>query len=98
MNFQSTLKSSRTSVLWLQYMQVVDILKRFLRGERTGNWRMHLSSMREMLPFFAAAGHNLYAKTVYVYLQEMQNLQENHPDVYHAFLNGHHVISRSDRY
>lgn len=35
---------------------------------------------------------------LYVYLQEMQSLEENHPAVYQAFLNGHHVIRRSDRY
>ena len=57
-------EASRTGRLWLQYMKMVDILKRFLRAERTGNWGMHLSSMKEMLPYFAAAGHNLYAKTI----------------------------------
>ena len=55
-------KASRTDRLWLQYMKMVDILKGFLRAEKTGNWGMHLSSMKEMLPYFAAAGHNLYAK------------------------------------
>lgn len=57
-------EASRTGRLWLQYMKMVDILKHFLRAERTGNWDMHLSSMKEMLPYFAAAGHNLYAKTI----------------------------------
>ena len=31
--------------LWLQYMKVVDILKRFLRAERTGDWILHLLSL-----------------------------------------------------
>ena len=38
-----------------------------------------------MLPYFAAAEHNLYTKSMYIYLQQMLQLQAQHPDVY-AFL------------
>ena len=51
-----------------------------------------------MLPYFAAAGHNLYAKSAYIYLQKMQQLPQSHPDIHASFLNGYHVIRRSDRY
>ena len=34
---------------------------------------------------------------MYLYLQNMQNLQETHPEVYRNF-GGYHVIRRSDRY
>jgi len=51
-----------------------------------------------MLPYFAASGHNLYTKSAYVYLQNMACLEDDHPDVYHSFLEGHHVIRRSNRY
>jgi hypothetical protein len=30
-----------------------------------------------MLPYFAASGHNLYAKSGYVYLSQIQNLEVN---------------------
>jgi len=58
-------EASSIGRLWLQYMKMVDILKRFLRAERTGDWSLHLPSLQEMLPYFAAAGHNLYTKTIY---------------------------------
>ena len=45
-----------------------------------------MQSLQEMLPYFAAAGHNLYAKSVHIYLQQMLQLQKQHPDVY-AFFN-----------
>ena len=32
------LKSSRTATLWLHYMDMVDILCKYIRAERTGNW------------------------------------------------------------
>ena len=51
-----------------------------------------------MLPYFAAAGHNLYAKSAYVYLQTMTMLPETHPDVHQKFEEGYHVVRRIDRY
>lgn len=52
-------------------MTMIDILKKYLRAERTGDWNLQLISLKEMLPFFAAAGHNLYTKSVHVHIQEM---------------------------
>ena len=91
------LKSSRTAALWLQYMEMVDILRRFIRAERTGDWELHLQSLSEMLPYMAASGHNNYTKSLWVYLQRMSNLQGEHPDVYQHFKEGLHVVRRSDR-
>jgi len=88
----------RTARLWLQYMEMVDILRRSMRAERTGNWHLHLRALREMLPFLAAAGHNSYTKSIYIYLLQMQDLPFSHPEVYESFCNGHHVIRRSERY
>ena len=79
---------SRTSCLWLQYMKMIDILKRFLRAEKTGNWNLHLATVQEMLPYFAVAGHNLYARTTFLYLQQMASLPTDHPDIYTAFMDG----------
>jgi len=92
------LQKGRTSRLWIQYMDMVDILIRYLKGERTGNWLLHLSTMQEMLPYMAAAGHNQYTKSIHIYLQHMQKLEEHHPDVFKLFMDGHHVLRRTDRY
>ena len=89
---------SRTAKLWLQYMDMIDILKKFITAERTGLWKDHCESMQKMLPFFAASGHNLYLKSGYMYLQHMFDLHQTHPSVYRAFCEGHHVIRRSDRF
>ena len=43
-------------------------------------------SLQEMQPYYAAARHNLYTKTTYVYLQQMVPLQTDHPDIYALFL------------
>ena len=93
-----SMKSSRTATLWLQYIDMVDILRKYIRAERTGNWELHLQTVSEMLPYLAACGHNHYTKSAWIYLQRMSNLRNDHPDVYQHFLEGLHVVRRSNRY
>ena len=97
-NTKVALTECRTAQLWFLYLEMVDLLKRFIAAERTGNWQNHLTTLYRMLPFFGAAGHNLYLKSAYVYLQQMLNLPQTSPLVHEGFMQGNHVIRRSDRY
>jgi len=83
------MQNQRTAVPWIQYMHMVDILRTFIRAERTGNWKLHLQAVHDMLPYFAAA---------YLYMQSMCDLQKEHPEVYNSFQDGQHDVRRSDRY
>ena len=67
------LSRSRTAKLWLMYLDMINILKQFIKAERVGSWSLHLQSMSRMLPFFAASAHSLYAKSAYIYIQNMEN-------------------------
>ena len=96
--FRDSLKDCRTSKLWFQYMDMMEILRKFITAERTGDWNLHKKSLSEMLPFMAAAGHNLYVKSSHIYLQQMQDLPVNHPQVEQFFQAGYHVLRRSRRY
>ena len=78
-------------------MGMVDFLRKYIRAERTGNWALYLQTIQNMLPYLAASSHNLYTKSARVYLQQMTNLKEEHPDVHQRFEDGLHVIRRSDR-
>ncbi|VDI40711.1 Hypothetical predicted protein [Mytilus galloprovincialis] len=88
----------RTARLWFLYMDMVDLLRNFIKAERTGNWTLHLQTIKEMLPYFAAAGHNLYLKSAYVYLQQMHGLSRTNPVINEALMSGFHVMRRSDRF
>ena len=46
--------------LWIQYMDMIDLLRRFLRALRMGDFLLYLGTLQEMLPYFAASGHNNY--------------------------------------
>ncbi|VDI39229.1 Hypothetical predicted protein [Mytilus galloprovincialis] len=36
------MKKNRTSKLWLQYTEMIQILRQFIKAERTGDWELHL--------------------------------------------------------
>ena len=72
-------------------MDMIDILRKFIRAERAGNWDLYLQTLSEMLPFLAASGHN-YAKSVLYYLQQMSHLQV----VYRHFQDGLHVRDQKE--
>ena len=92
------LRSKRTSRLWIQYLDMISLLRRFIKAERTGNWSLHLSTLSEMILYYAACGHNSYAKSAQIYLQDMLKLKDSCPNVDRMFHSGYHVIRKSDRY
>jgi len=87
-----------TGKLWIQYMQMNDLLKTFLRSQRTGDSELYLSCLQDMLRYLAAPGHNLYVKSVQIHLQDMLELKETIPDICNQFSSGLCVIRRSDRF
>ena len=92
---KASMKSSRTATLLMQYMDMVDILRKFIQAERTGNWDLHLQVVSEMLPYLAASGHNNYTKSALIYLQRMSRLQDEHPEVYQHFQAGLYVVRKA---
>ena len=97
-NWSTTLSQYRTGKLWLMYMHLVSILRAFLRSSRTGSWNLYLQSLREMLPFLAASGHNNYVKSLVLYLNKMDALEQTHPEIHAKFMDGLFVLRRSDSF
>ncbi|KAF4527646.1 hypothetical protein B566_EDAN010870, partial [Ephemera danica] len=65
----------RTTKLWFLYMQLITIIKLFIRAERTGDWELHLYCVRKMIPYFHSCSRLNYAKSAHLYLQNMDNLK-----------------------
>lgn len=53
---------------------MVTLLKIAIASERLGDWNLHLQTSELMLPYFHAAGHLPYAKSLQVYIQDMKEL------------------------
>ncbi|KAE8737145.1 hypothetical protein FOCC_FOCC017394 [Frankliniella occidentalis] len=66
--------NSSTGKLWWLYFKLVGLLRCFIRAERTGDWKMHLESVKAMLPIFHAAAHLPYARASHLYVQQMEGL------------------------
>lgn len=79
---------------------MVTLIKQFIQAERMGNWQLHLQCIQQMLPYFHASGHFLYAKSCQLYLQDMLDLKSKlSPLEYDRFVtNGYFTIRRSDKF
>ena len=90
--------TSKTSQLWLNYQKMLKVARALIMADRTGSWQMHLGAVADCLPIFAAAGHYNYLKSAYLYVQEMNELDTRHPDVFRKFSDGFHVVRRSNQF
>ena len=70
-----------TFALWLNYIEMVQTLMLFLRATRENNWRLHLSAVRSMLPWFFAMDRVNYARYGTVYWLEMSCMDETNPGI-----------------
>lgn len=94
--FEQSLDESPTAVFWLTFIQMTDILQRFIIYQREGNWNGHLDESANMLPYLAAAGHYKYGQqSLPLYLSEMKKLPQTAPEVHKSFLDGAFVGRRS---
>ena len=56
-------KKSRTAKLWVENLiKPVMLMMMFVRAEREADWPLHLLCVKEMMPYFFAAGHFNYAR------------------------------------
>lgn len=61
--FRKWKQKSKTAKLWIQFWEMVQIVKDFIKAERTGDWKLHLLCVRKMLPYFHAAGIRIKNKS-----------------------------------
>ena len=59
---QDSRSRSKMFAFWEEYGTMVSILLQFIKAERTGNWKLHLSSTAAMLPYFFAMDRPNYAR------------------------------------
>ena len=76
--------------IWLHsgyhtYIYIYGGLLGLLRASREGDWLLHLSSIRAMIPWTFAYDKLNYARYMPVYYAQMTQLVSNHPAVYNHF-------------
>lgn len=78
-------ESSGTATLWLQYMDMVDILVTFIKAERTTNWDLHLKTTSKMLSLVVLQA-TAYTPSVRISICNRCRFSNSH------------VVRKSDRY
>ena len=53
----------------------------YLRAARKGDWKLHLASLRQILPWFLAYDRVNYAIYLPAYISEMDSLPRTHPAI-----------------
>ncbi|KAK1887687.1 Ryanodine receptor 2 [Dissostichus eleginoides] len=95
--FQESLNEHPTTVFWSIFLEMSDILHRFIYYQREGNWAGHLCESARILPYLTAAGHYKYGQqSLPLYLAEMKKLPETATEAHEALMAGAFVGRRAD--
>ena len=68
-----------TFAFWSKYIDMVQLLLLYIRATRTSDWKLHLSSLRSMIPWFFATDRVNYSRYAPCYWLEMTCLEKTHP-------------------
>lgn len=79
---------------WNSYLNLVSLLRCFLRATRQGDWQMHLQCVRELLPWMFAYDRTNYCRYLSAYLCEMILLPKTHPEAYSQMEAGEFCVQR----
>ena len=69
-------------------MKQVMILLQFLHATRQNLWKLHLASLEKLCVYFMAYDRLYYAQNIPEYLAHMQDLRDNHADIWTDFEQG----------
>ena len=84
--------SGPNETFWSDFIEIVQLLLCFIRSTITRNWLMHIQCLQEMLPWMAAYDRTNYARYVPLYILDMLQLQETHPDIHNRLMAGEFAV------
>lgn len=81
-------ENGQLAAYWMLYIDLVEILLGLIRADRTGDWQLHLGSIRALIPWCFAMDKTNYARYLPVYHAQMSELDRTSPDLHQHFLDG----------
>ena len=82
---------------WLIALQLELLYLVFVRSFRESDFELYLDAIQKLAAWCFALDHTNYARWLPVHLQDMLSLKEEHPYVYHQFLNYGFVVQKTSR-
>jgi len=80
---------------WISYLHMVGLILQLVRSTREANWRLHMESLLELLPWFFAYDRTNYSRYLSVYLLDMLRLPATHPAAHEQLIAGDFAVQRS---
>ena len=77
------------------YIDMTQILRRYIQAERSGNWDNHLIEVHNMIPYMVSAAHRNYAVCLPLYLTDMRDIVESAPGAHTESINGNFCVHRT---
>ena len=65
-------------IFWNSYLDMVELMLCLIRATREGNWKLHLSCVKDMLPWLFAYDRTNYDRCLPVYLLHMLKKTPTH--------------------
>ena len=90
-------KDSPLFQFWFMILRMELTILTFIRSLREGNFELYLESLSALIPYFFANNNVNYARWLPVHLQDMRNLEKDHPEIAHEFRKGNFVVRKSKR-
>ena len=79
-NFVTTMSAENpTFRFWSTYIDMVQLMMLYIRATRTGDWNLHLSTVRLMIPWFFVTDRVNYSRYLPCYWIEMICLEHTNP-------------------
>ena len=80
--------SGPNETFWPDFIEMVQLLLCFICSTRTRNSIMHIQCLQEVLSWMAAYDRTNYARYVPLYIQNILQLSEIHPDIHNRLMAG----------
>ena len=88
-------KESELFRYWNNVLILISLMHDLIRANRTGNWRLHMKTIKKLQPIFHIMDRVNYSRWCALYLEDMETLEETAEEVYLQFMNGRFTLKRS---
>lgn len=89
-------KESELFQYWNNFLILTTLMHDLIRADRTGDWKLHMSTIKKLQPIFHIMDRTNYSTWSAVYLEDMLQLESKAPEVYEQFMKGRFTVKKSD--
>ena len=80
---------------WYKTLQLEITILAFVRSQRTGDFDLYVSTLKEIIPWLFALDHTNYTRWLPVHLADMVRLESTAPELAEEFKQGRFVVQKS---